>query len=198
MTNIKPQQKAGIIGVDYRKYIEYLRNKGYNREHMHIDETYTDIVTMSNIAKGAIGTAINIRCPPSYKIVIIGSSQLQQDAACADMACFLMVRLANSDGIEIAPDIRMRIIKEKTSQTITSIDTMFYKDISATAYTKTSATTAKCCLNGTKPLDEQYLFDKGIEINGGEHLKIEAMLPNVGIDAINTRFSLGIDMWEQE
>lgn len=192
MTNIKPHvQKAGIIGIDYKKYIEYLRDRGYNREHMHIDETYTDIVTMSNMAKGAIGTAINIRCPPSYKIVIVGDSQLTEECI-ADMAGFLTVRLANSGGIEIDPDTRIRILKEKNSQAITTIDTMFYKDISATEYTKTSA------LNGTKPLDEQYLFGKGIELNGGDHLKIEVILPNIDIDANNIRISLGIDLWEQE
>lgn len=201
-------------------YMEYLKNRGYDREKICIDETYTDIVTRLSLAKGAIGTVINVRCPPSYKMVVIGSSQLQQYqpfSAKADHedavqiqqqgavlpeeydtdVSSIMIRLANTENIEIDPDVRIKITKEKVSQSVSIIDTMFYKDISSTAYTKTSATTAKCSLNEIKKLEEQYVFDRGIEINGGEHIKIEVIKPNICIDCMNTRLEFGIDIWEQ-
>ena len=163
---------------------------------MRINETYADIITRLSLAKGAAGTVIDVRCPPSYKMVLVGSSQLQQDAVQLPedydtVVSSIMIRFANTENIEIDPDIRIKIVKEKLSQSISIIDTMFYKDISATAYTKTSE-------NETKQLEEQYVFDRGIEVNGGEHLMIEALYPNICIDASNTRFSLGLDLWEQE
>jgi hypothetical protein len=202
-------------------YMEYLKNRGYDREKFCIDETYTDIVTRLSLAKGAVGTTIDVRCPPSYKMVMIGSSQLplstteavnrlksmtkvdheevvQLPEEYSTCISSMTIRLANAENIEIDPDVRIKIIKEKVSQSVFIIDTIFYKDISATAYTKTSATTAKCCLSETKNEEEQYVFDKGIELNGSEHLKIEAIYPNTCIDASNTRLSLGLDLWEQE
>lgn len=192
MKNQTNVQKAGRIGVDYKEYIEYMINRGYSRDHLYIDETYTDIVTMLSLEKGAAGTAIDIRCPPSYKLIIIGTSQIEEYRA--DITGFLTVRLANTENMEIDPDVRIRIFKEKTSLAITLIDTMFYKDLSATEYTKTHNNNGD---SKTRPLEEYYVFDKGIEMNGGEHLKI-GLLSNLDIDASKTRLLLGIDLWEQE
>lgn len=191
MTNLNIGiQKVNIIDTDYNRYLEYLRSRGYNREQICIDETYTDVITTRSLAKGAVGTVIDIRCPSRYKMVIVGSSQLPEGI---DAASSLIVRFADSKNIEIDPDIRIKIIKEKVSQSIILIDTMFYKDISPNDYMKNSPNKTK-----SSETKERYIFGKGIEINGGEHLKIDVVQPNIGIDCNNVRLSLNLDLWEQE
>lgn len=193
MANINMNiQKMNIIDSDYDRYLEYLRSRGYNREQICIDETYTDVVTTRSLAGGALGMVIDIRCPSRYKMIIVGSSQLL-DGYNIDIASTLMVRLADSKNVEIDPDVRIKILKEKVSQAITLIDTMFYKDISVTDYMKNSP-------NKTKSLEtkERYIFGKGVEINGDEHLEIQVIQPNIGIDCKNVRLSLNLDLWEQE
>lgn len=193
MTNLNIGiQKTNIIDTDYNRYLEYLRSRGYYREQICIDETYTDVITTRSLAEGAVGTVIDIRCPSRYKMVIVGSSQLPEGYN-IEGASSLMVRLADSKNVEIDPDVRIKILKEKVSQSITLIDTMFYKDISATDYMKISP-------NKTKSLETngRYIFGKGVEINGDEHLKIDVAQPNIGIDCKNVRLSLNLDLWEQE
>lgn len=185
-------QKTSIIDMNHKNYLEYLGNRGYNREQIYIDETYTDIITTKNLAKDAIGTVIDIRCPSRYKMVVIGSSRLPERYD-IENANSLMIRLANSENVEINPDIRIKIFKEKVYEEITLIDTMFYKDISATDYIKTSQ-------NKTKSVEREkrYIFGKGIELNGEEHLKIDVIRPNTYIDTKNIKLSLDLDLWEQE
>jgi len=188
-------QKVNVIDMGYNKYLEYLKGRGYNREQICIDETYTDIITTRSLAKGAVGTIVDIRCPSRYKMIIVGSSQLPEGYD-IDNASSLMVRLANSENIEIDPDVRIKILKEKVSQAILLVDTMLYKDISATEYIKTEYT--KISEIKTKSFDKRYIFGKGIEINGDEHLKIDVIQPNIGIDVKNIKLSLNLDLWEQE
>lgn len=191
MTHInKGIQKASITSRDYKAYIEYMRNRGYGREQICIDETYTDIITTKSLAKGCTGTVIDIRCPSRYKMAVIGSSQLSEEDD-EDNVSSLMIRLANTTGIEIDPDVRIKIIKEKVSQAVNLVDTMFYKDISSKEYIKTPKI-------NTKPFSIQYKFSRGIEINGDEHLKIDVITPNIDIDCNNVKLFLSIDLWEQE
>lgn len=193
MSNINIDiQKANIIDMNYKRYLEYLRDRGYSREQICIDETYTDIVTTRNIAKCSIGTVVDIRCPSRYKMVIVGSSQLPKEYN-IETAGSLMVRFANSENVEIDPDIRIKILKEKISQAIVLVDTMFYKDISATDYMKISSNET-ASIEGKK----RYIFGKGVELNGDEHMKINVVNPNIDIDCNNVRLSLDIDLLEYE
>lgn len=183
-------QKVNVIDMGYNKYLEYLKSRGYNREQICIDETYTDIISTRSLAKSATGTVLDMRCPSRYKMIIVGGSQLPEGYD-IDNASSLTVRFADSDNVEIDPDIRIRIFKEKVSQAISLIDTMLYKDISAIDYMKNSQ-------NKTKSLDKRYIFGKGVEINGEEHLRMDVVQPNIGIDAKNIKLSLNLDLWEQE
>lgn len=80
-------------------------------------------------------------------------------------------------------------MKERVSQEITLVGTMFYKDLTITEYQKTPP-------NKTKPYEKFYRFNDGIEINGEEHLRIYAINPDIVIDAKNVKLSLDIDFWE--
>lgn len=184
----KEEIKVNMSDMDYPNYLRYIQSKGYSREQINIDETYYDIVTRTSLAKGAAGTVIDVRCPSRYKMIIIGKSQIPEEVDFEPHS--IVIRLANSDNVEIAPDARIRIVKEKVSQAITLVDTMFYKDINPTEYLKTPPDKTRT--------DKRYIFDKGIVIGGDEHLRIEVIYPDMGIDCENVKLSLDVDLLEKE
>ena len=181
-------QKGKLSGV-YTDYIKYLLNKGYIREQINLDET-SEIVTTYSLAKGAIGPVLDIRCPSRYKIIIVGKNQLPEDTD-TNSAHALRVRFADSNNDEVAPDTRIKIMKERISEAITAVGAMLYKDITITDYQKEPP-------NKMKSDDKWYKFDQGIEINGEEHLRIYAINPDICIDAKNVKLGLDIDLWEEE
>lgn len=89
-------QKQKISMSDYTEYVQYLRDQGYNREQLNIDEN-SEIVSTISLAKGSIGTVVDVRCPCGYKMIIAGRSQLSEGAHAA-------LRLTDKDNIEISPD----------------------------------------------------------------------------------------------
>ncbi len=170
---------------NYTGYIQHLENKGYNKEEINIDECSAEIVTTRSLAKDTMGTVIDIRCPCRYIISIAGREQFPEQAH------KLTIRLANKDNVEIAPDTRIKIIKEKVSQAIVVIDYVFYKDISVTEFLKYPP-------NKTKEYDKLFKFNNSIELNGNEHLQISAINPDIDIDSSHINLSLDIDLWEQD
>jgi len=182
-----------IIGnrqIPTYEYAQYLIDQGYIREQLTIDEN-SEIVSISSLEKGSVGNVIAIRCPCGYKIIIIGRTQLQ------DKVHAIALRLANRDNIEVAPDTRIRILKEKVSHTITVIDTMFYKDLTMTKYLKILPDKTK--LHEKCDIAKAvYRFNDSIEINGGEYLMIKVINPDITIDAKNVKLYLDIDLWEEE
>lgn len=174
--------KKGLSNSKYIDYVKYLNDKGYTIEKMNIDDK-SEIVTKMSLAKGSFGTVVDVRCPAGHKIIIPGREQLQENAYT------LNVIFADKDNIEIAPDTRIRIVKEKISQEITIVETMFYKDISITKYLKTLP-------NEIKSESEYYKFDQGIEIGPEQHLRIEVIRPDIDIDVSNIKFSLDIELCE--
>lgn len=169
---------------NYTGYVQHLKNEGYSREQINIDER-SEVITTRSLAKDTVGTVINIRCPCRYIISIAGREQFPEHTHT------LTVRLANRDNVEIAPDTRIKIIKEKVSLAMLVIDYVFYKDISITEFMKDSQ-------NETKKCDKLFRFNNSIELNGNEHLQIYAINPDIDIDANHINLSLDIDLWEQE
>jgi hypothetical protein len=177
-----------IIGqkqkISMPEYTEYLKDHGYSREQLTIDEN-SEIVNINSLEKGSVGTVIDIRCPCGHKIILAGRAQLP------DKIHVLALRLADRDNVEIAPDTRIRIFKERPSSAITVIETMFYKDLTMTEYLKIPP-------NKTKPYDKFYRFNDSIEINGEDHLRIYVINPYITIDTKNIKLHLDIDFWEEE
>lgn len=178
-------QKTSIID-----YVQYLIDQGYTRDQLTIDEN-SEIVSINSIEKGSVGTAIDIRCPCRYKMIITGRAHLPYKTY------VLALRLANRDNIEVAPDARIRILKKRTSEAITVIDTMFYKDLTTTKYLKIHPNKTelheKCDI-----AKAVYKFNDSIEINGEEHLTIDVINPDITIDAKNIKLYLDIDLLEEE
>lgn len=177
-----------IIGQKQKKsmseYVQYLRDQGYSRDQLTIDEN-SEIVSINSLEKGSVGTVICVRCPCGYKMIIVGRAQL------SDKVHALALRLADRDNIEIVPDTRIRILKEKVSSAITIVETVFYKDLTMTEYLKTPP-------NKIKPYENFYRFGDSIELNGNEHLNIYVVNPDMAIDAKNTKLKLNFDLWEEE
>ena len=183
-------QKNILENMDHTDYARFLEEKGYRKERLCIDET-SEIVSTQNLVKGNYGTVIDIRCPSMYKIAILGRNQLPKDAS-SDMYENLhtfVLKLTDQNDVEIAPDTRIRIIKEKASTSLMICETMFYKDVAITEYMKVPP-------NKTKPFEKLYRFNDGIEMNGEDHLKVAVVNPNINIDNSKTKFSLDIDLWE--
>lgn len=170
--------------------------EGYTREQINLDET-SEIVTTRSLAKGVSGYVVDIRCPARYKIIIVGKNQLQERQEGIDSendsenAHSLVVRFANSNNDEVAPDTRIRTTKEKVSGDMTTIGVMLYEDITVTDYQKDNQ-------EKMKSPDKWYKFDQGIKLNGEEHLRIYVINPDIDIDAKNVKLGLDIDLWEGE
>ena len=165
------------------------RNKGYTLEQLCVDET-SEIVTTFSLAKGAIGTVVDIRCPARYKIFIIGRNQLPEGSD-TNIAHTVKVRFADSNNNEIAPDTRIRISKAKPSEAIINVANILYKDITITDYQKELP-------HKMKSDDKWYRFNQSVLVNGSEHLRIEVINPNITVDSKNVKLSLDIDFWEEE
>lgn len=190
MERINLQRKDMLENMDNVEYIRFMESKGYKKERLHIDET-SEIVTIRDLGKECIGKVVDIRCPTRYKIFILGRNQLPKDTSPDDMILHtLVLRLADSNNNEISPDIRIKIIKEKPSLETMMYATTLYKDVTRTEYSKTPP-------NRTKPDSKLYRFNNGIQLNGEDHLNIEVISPNLGIDRSNTRLYLDIDLWEE-
>jgi hypothetical protein len=174
------------------EYEQYLIDHGYSREQLTIDEN-SEIVSVSSLEKGSAGTIVSIRCPSGYKIIIIGRSL-------KDKAHTIALRLANDNeigGDEVAPDTRIRILKYKVSDARTVIDTMFYKDLTKTEYLKIIPNKTKINEKCDITAKSVYRFNDSIEINGNERLEIEAINPDIAIDAKNVMLELDIDLLEE-
>lgn len=179
-------KKAQIdkIPNNYIEYLQYLKNDGYNNEEINIDEN-SEVVTTRSLSKGTIGTVIDIRCPCRYKIIIAGREQFPEHTHT------LAARLADRDNVEIAPDTRIKITKEKVSQAIIMVGYFFYKDISITEFLKDPP-------NETKKHDKFFRFNNSVELNGNEHLQICVINSDINIDASHINLSLDIGLLEQE
>ena len=180
------QEISNISYIDIKKNF---RNKGYTLEQLCIDET-SEIVTTFSLAKGAIGTVADLRCPARYKIFILGRNQLPEDLD-TNTAHTIKVRFADSNNNEISPDTRIRISIVKTSEAIITVANMLYKDITITDYQKDGTSKMKSD-------DKWYRFNQSILVNGSDHMRMEVINPDKTIDAKNVKLSLDIDFWEEE
>ena len=193
-TNI--QRNSSLENMDSMEYVRFLESKGYRREQLHIDET-SEIVTTQSLAEGCVGTVTSIRCPSRYKISILGRNQLNQlpqlpgdISPGSTILHMLSLRLADLNGCEISPYCRIRIVKETPSLAIVLCETMLYKDITKTEYSKIPPNRMKC--------DENlYRFNDHIQLNGEDRLKIDVVQPDIGIDSSNIKLYLDIDLWEE-
>ena len=172
------------------EYVRFMESKGYTRERLHIDEA-SEIVTVRDLGKDCVGKVIDIRCPSRYKIFILGRNQLPKDVT-PDITTLhaLALKLADSNGNEISPDSRIKIIKEKPSLEMMMCATMLYKDVTITEYSKISP-------NRNKSDSKLYRFNDSIQMNGQDHLSIEVISPNLDIDRSSTKLYLDIDLWEE-
>jgi hypothetical protein len=176
--------------MDIIEYIKLIEGKSYVRERLHIDET-SEIVTLYNPEKERFGKVISIRCPSRYKIFIFGRNQSPKNVLSDSIDLHkLALRLTDSNGKEISPDSRIRIIKEKPSLETMLCATMLYKDVTRTEYSKISP-------DRTKPNEKLYIFDNSIQMNGEDRLCIEIIQPNLDINNSGTRLDLDIDLLEE-
>lgn len=185
---IKIDNKQEISNIKYTDIQRHFKDKCYTLEQLCIDEI-SEIVTTFSLAKGTIGTVVDIRCPSIYKIFIVGKNQLED--ADINTAHALRVIFSDSNDDEIAPDTRIRIKRVKPSEAIIMTANMFYKDITVTDYQKEPP-------HKIKSDDKWYRFDQSVLVNGDERLKIDVVNPDKNIDAKNVKLYLDMDLWEGE
>lgn len=190
METINIRKKDMLENMDNVEYIRFMESKGYRRERLSIDET-SEIVTVHDLAKGAVGKVISIRCPTRYKIFILGRNQSPKNPSSKTIDLHLLaLRLTDSEGNEISPDSRIRITKEKPSLETMLCATMLYKDVTRTEYSKIHP-------DRTKSDSKLYIFNNGIQMNGEDRLNIEVVQPDIDINHLGTKLDLDIDLWEE-
>ena len=178
---------------DYEAYCNYLESRGWRREQLTLDEVNTTLVTVTGVALGTIGTVIDILIPAGQKASIMGTQQVPRGAN-ARTAHSLRVRLADSVDTEIEFQTKLRMYKEKSSETAIQLARTFYADVANTL--NAAVTDAEAVKWKTD--QEWYRFKQGVEVNGAEHLKIDIVSPDITIDSDYVKFALDLDLWTRE
>lgn len=177
--------KDSII-KDYIKYIEYLENHNYIRESVTIHEILSNLVTINSLKANNEGIVLDILCPSGRIISISGIKNYPEDYHIEDIRPFEL-KLANSNGEEIGPETKIKILKNKILRKPVEICNMSYKDVSMINYSKSP--------DRFKTYSELYRFGQGIELKSEDRIKIYVINPDIDIDIVN--FNLGIDLWTQ-
>lgn len=169
---------------DYPKYIDYLESQEWTRELITLTELLSNIVTTNKLKSGNSGTVLDIKCPAGLIIGIPGSKGLPNECEIEKIRP-LEIKLADSNGREIRPDISIKIFKHKLLKKDVQIGQVSYRDISMTDYSDSP--------NLFKDYAELYRFKKGIEIKGEDSLRLYVINPDVDIDIV--KFNFGADIW---
>ncbi len=175
--------KDSII-KNYLKYIEYLDDHNYIRESVTIYENLSMLVTINSLKANNEGIVLDILCPPGRIISIPGIKSYPEGYRIENIRPFEL-KLANSNGEEIYPETKIKILKNKILRKPEEICSISYKDVSMANYSKSS--------NRFKTHAELYRFEHGIELKGDDHLKIYVINPNIDINSV--KFNLGTDLW---
>jgi len=128
---IQSMEGAPVVAKsDYTAYVEYVENVlGGRREQITLDENYTKIVALADVAAGATGNFIDITCPAGQKFSIMGVQQIPRGAD-ARTAHSLRIRAADTSDVDIGFYNKIRITKEGITDSITNIARVFYGDVS--------------------------------------------------------------------
>lgn len=180
---------------DYSSYVDYLEARGWSREQLTLDELNTNIVTLFALAAGATGAIISIRSPAGQKITVMGTQQVVRGAD-ARTAHALRIRVAGSPDTEIPPYSKVRITKEKTSESIVQLARVFYRDVNMTKQAGTATVAAQ-----DKTDLEWYRHKQGVELNGEQFYRITLVNTepgNIAVDPTRTKFAMDMDLWTRE
>lgn len=175
--------KDSII-KNYTEYVEYLENRNYIRESVTIHENLSRLVDINSLKANNEGIVIDILCPPGIIISIPGIKSYPEDYRIEDIRPFEL-KLANSNGKEIDPETKIKIIKKKILNKNEELCELEYKDIGMLNYSESP--------NKFKTHSELYRFEYGIDLKGEDRLKIHVINPDIDIDII--KFNIGIDLW---
>ena len=174
----------GTIIKDYVKYIQYLEKNNWIRESVTIYENLSSIVTINSLKANNEGTVLNIVCPPGIMLYFIGIKSFSEDFD-IERIPYLEIKLANSNGEEINPDIKIKILKKKILNKDEELCELEYKDIGMLNYSDSP--------NLFKYHRQLFRFDKSIELKGEDRLKLYVVNPDKDIDTV--KFNLGADIW---
>jgi len=168
---------------DYPKYIGYLERNEWTGESIKIHEYLSTLVTTNNLKAGNEGIIIDILCPPGRIMSIIGKNSPYS----IENVHPFELKLANSDGAEIDPNVEIKFFKDKIFKKRIGICGTTYRDVSMLNYSNTP--------NVFKRYGELYRFDQGVELKGEDHLRICVINPDIDINII--KFNLSVDLWTQ-
>ena len=178
------KQVENLLIKNYFDYVKYLQDHEWHRESINIYENLSSIVTVDKLKKNNEGIVIGILCPPGMIMSIMGSQSVPEGYFLENIRHFEL-KLADSNGIEINPDINIRILKHKILRNNIIICEKLYKDFSMLNYSESP--------NRFKNYVELFRFKDRIELKGEDSLKINVINPDVDIDVI--KFNLGVDLW---
>lgn len=159
---------------NYVEYVKYLEDHDWEKESITIYEYLSGLVTINSLKKGNDGVVTDITCPPGRIISISKDYPLE-------------VKFANFNGDELSPDTQIKTIKKKILRKNEVLYDLRYKDISMLNYSSSP--------NKFKNYSELFRFEKGIELKGEDHLKIQVINPNIDIDAEKVKLNLVTNLW---
>jgi len=120
------RQQVRIDGVPwYGDYVDYMMTNSWHREVVTLDQNNTNIVKTCGVRKDATSAVVDVRCPAGMKLSIMGRRQVPSDAD-VRMAYSLGLYITDENGEEIPGYTKVRIVKDKPSESIIQLVRAFY------------------------------------------------------------------------
>ena len=181
MESLDIRKQRELFLSSYTAYVDYLQNKGWNRENIIINEN-DELSTIYNISKKNITRSIfiDIKCPINQKITIMGEKQIPKDP---DFIHGFGLYITDENENEIPDNTKIRINKE-TPDHLAHLERIFYKDC------KIAQKTNILNINDFK----LYRFANMVELNGAR-FRVSTTNCECNIPKENIKFTLNADLW---
>ena len=176
--------------IGYAGFIDMMEQRGWRHEPLSIDEYNTNIVTTNNVEAGTTSNVIDIRCPAGRSITIMGVEQVPNGIGLV-AAHKIVLDIRDTDGVEIPPYTKIRIVKVKPSETVIQLVRDYYSIFSPNRAITTEIGTVRV----SKADNELYRWRRGVMLNGEEYLKIYIINSEVKIPSSNVKFTIDMDFW---
>lgn len=176
--------------IGYAGFIDMMEQRGWRREQLSIDEYNTNLATTNNVDVGGTQNVIDIRCPAGRSMTIMGVQQIPNGIGLT-AAHRIALDIRDTNGVEIPPYTKIRIVKVKPSEAVVQLVRDFYSSLSLNR----SITTEIGTVRVSKVDNELFRWRTGIMLNGEERLQIYIVNSEAKIPRGNVKFIVDMDFW---
>lgn len=160
--------------VNYDAFVYTMKDRGWSREQISIDETDTNFASVHTVNAGHTGRIISIICPAGKMITTIGTIQ----EGTTGRASRIGLHITDKNGIEIPQFTRIRF--EKINFCLDTIPLLqpFYEHLKVNN-------------------ENFYRWDRGMVLHGHQCLRVSVISTETTITAGNIKMIMDYDVWSR-